>query len=140
MSALIIHDVPIECINRAALMYHVPARLILAVLVTEGGRVGSAIQNKNGSVDYGPMQINSCWLPLLQTYGYTQQQVQYDPCVNVQVGTWILSKNIAQSATLWRGVGNYNSKKLNLNIRYQNKVSEVDRLLQAYLSSVPTPP
>jgi DNA polymerase III delta prime subunit len=108
------------------------------VLVTEGGRVGSAIQNKNGSVDYGPMQINSCWLPMLQTYGYTQQQIQYDPCINVQVGTWILSKNIAQAATLWRGVGNYNSKKPNLNIRYQNKVAEVDHLLQSYLSSVPT--
>lgn len=137
MSALIIHDVPIECINRAALMYQVPARLILAVLATEGGRRGSAIQNKNGSVDYGPMQINSCWLPMLQTYGYTQQQIQYDTCINVQVGTWILSKNIAQAATLWRGVGNYNSKKPNLNRRYQNKVAEVDRLLQSYLSSVP---
>ncbi|WP_010598550.1 lytic transglycosylase domain-containing protein [Rickettsiella massiliensis] len=138
MSALIIHDVPIECINRAALMYQVPARLILAVLAIEGGRRGSAIQNKNGSVDYGPMQINSCWLPMLQTYGYTQQQIQYDPCINVQVGTWILSKNIAQAATLWRGVGNYNSKKPNLNRRYQNKVAEVDRLLQSYLSSSPT--
>lgn len=134
ISALMIQDVPIECINQAALTYQVPARLVLAVLATEGGRVGTATPNKNGSVDYGPMQINSRWLPVLRAYGYTSQQLQYDPCINVQVGTWILSKNIAQASTVWRGVGNYNSRKPSLNIRYQNKVAEVDHLLRSYLA------
>src|SRR5882762_4685919 len=97
ISALEIHDVPIECINQAAIVYHVPATLILSVLAVEGGRVGLVSVNKNGSVDYGPMQINSVWLSKLRPYGYTANRLQYDPCANVMVGTWILAQNIANT-------------------------------------------
>ncbi len=134
LSALEIHGVPIECINRAALVYHVPAKLILSVLATEGGRVGLASPNKNGTFDYGPMQINSIWLAKIQNYGYTQQQLQYDPCVNVAVGAWILSQNIANASTMWNGIGGYHSHTAALNYRYQNKVSEFYQLLSRYLT------
>lgn len=62
ISALLIHGIPIECINRAAITYVVPAKVILSVLATENGKVGTARPNKNGSYDLGPMQINSGWL------------------------------------------------------------------------------
>lgn len=104
MSALLINGVPIECINRAAIEYHIPATLIVSVLKTENGRVGSANLNKNGTYDYGPMQLNSSWLFKIAPYGYTQQSLQYNPCVNVSVGTWILASEIASSQDLWRGV------------------------------------
>ncbi|BBB15816.1 Soluble lytic murein transglycosylase and related regulatory proteins [Candidatus Rickettsiella viridis] len=135
ISALEIHGVPIECINQAAVTYHVPAKLILSILAIEGGRVGLASSNKNGSFDYGPMQINSIWLAKIQQYGYTQQQLQYDPCANVMVGTWILSQNIANASTTWRGIGGYHSHTTALNYRYQKKVSEVYQLLSHYLSN-----
>ncbi len=61
ISALQVHDVPIECINQAAITYHVPATLILSVLAIENGTAGLASLNKNGTIDYGPMQINSIW-------------------------------------------------------------------------------
>jgi soluble lytic murein transglycosylase-like protein len=138
ISALEIHGVPIECINQAAVTYHVPATLILSVLAIEGGHVGLASVNKNGSVDYGPMQINSIWLTKIQGYGYTKQQLQYDPCVNVMVGTWILSQNIAVASTTWRGIGGYHSHTAMLNNRYQKKVSEVYQLLSRYLSNANT--
>ena len=125
ISALEIHGVPVECINQAAIAYHVPATLILSVLAVEGGAVGLASANKNGTVDYGPMQINSIWLSKIRLYGYTQHQLQYDPCVNVKVGAWILSQNIANAATTWRGVGSYHSHTAILNQQYQTKVSEV---------------
>ncbi len=134
LSALEIHGVPIECINQAAVVYQVPAELILSVLAIEGGRVGLALPNKNGSFDYGPMQINSIWLPRLQVYGYTKQQLQYDPCVNVMVGTWILSQNIVHASTAWRGIGGYHSHTPALNYHYQTKVFEVYQLLSHYLS------
>ena len=134
ISALEIHGVPVECINQAAIAYHVPATLILSVLAVEGGAVGLASANKNGTVDYGPMQINSIWLSKIRLYGYTQHQVQYDPCVNVKVGAWILSQNIANAATTWRGVGSYHSHTAILNQQYQTKVSEVYQLLANYLS------
>lgn len=134
VSALEIQGVPIECINHAAVSYHVPATLILSVLAIEGGHVGLASANKNGTIDYGPMQINSIWLSKLRRYGYTQHQLQYDPCVNVKVGAWILSQNIANASTAWTGVGSYHSHTAMLNQRYQTKVSEVYQLLAHYLS------
>ncbi len=134
ISALEIHGVPIECINQAAIAYHVPATLILSVLAIEGGAVGLASANKNGTVDYGPMQINSIWLSKIRLYGYTSHQLQYDPCVNVKVGAWILSQNIANASTAWRGVGSYHSHTAILNQHYQTKVSEVYQLLANYLS------
>lgn len=134
LSALEIHGVPIECINRAAVVYHVPAKLILSILAIEGGRVGLASANKNGTFDYGPMQINSIWLTKLKHYGYTQSQLQYDPCINVAVGAWILSQNIANASTTWNGIGDYHSHMPELNYHYQTKISEVYQLLSRYLT------
>jgi hypothetical protein len=135
ISALLIHGVPIECINQAAIAYHVPAALIISVLGVEGGAVGMAKPNTNGTYDYGPMQINTIWLNKIRPYGYTQQQVQYDPCVNVTVGTWILGVNIATSPDFWRGVGGYHSYTVPLNRAYQDKVWGVYQLLSHYLSN-----
>jgi Transglycosylase SLT domain len=135
ISALEIHGVPIECINQAAITYHIPATLILSVLAVENGRAGSASPNRNGTFDYGPMQINSLWLPKIRRYGYTRYQLQYNPCINVNVGTWILSQHVANDASSpWQGVGEYHSHTSRLNHNYQIKVSEVYRLLASYLS------
>lgn len=121
--ALLIHDVPIDCINQAAITYHVPAKLIISILKTEGGRKGSATRNKNGSYDYGPMQINSSWLKQLRPYGYTADALQNNPCLNVRVGTWILAKAVSSEKELWRGIGNYHSCTFSLNIKYQQKIA-----------------
>lgn len=138
ISALIINDVPIECINQAAIVYQVPASLIISVLKVENGRAGMAQPNRNGSYDYGPMQINSIWLKTLAPYGYTREQVQYDPCVNVFVGAWILSHELANTPALWQGVGNYHSHTNTENAPYQYKVRGIYQLLMNYISH-PTP-
>ena len=52
LSALLINGVPIECINQAAVTYYVPAKVILSVMAVEGGRVGMAKRNTNGTYDY----------------------------------------------------------------------------------------
>lgn len=122
LSSLLINGVPIECINQAAITYFVPAKVIISVLKTEGGRVGLAKPNKNGTIDYGPMQINSIWLKKIAPFGYTQQQIQYDPCVNVMVGTWILSREIASAQNYWQGIANYHSHTIKFNQSYQQKV------------------
>lgn len=132
-SALLIHGVPIECINQAAVAYFVPAKVIISVIATEGGDVGVAKQNKNGTTDYGPMQINSSWLPKIRKYGYTQELLQYDPCVNVMAGTWILSTKITKSNDYWSGVANYHSFTPELNARYKTKVLTYYQLLSRIL-------
>lgn len=137
-SALIIHGVPVECINQAAITYYVPAKVIISVLEVERGKVGMAKPNLNGTYDYGPMQINSIWLPKIAPYGYTKEQIQYDPCVNVMVGAWILSNKIAQSfvqsTDYWQGVADYHSCTPNLNARYQTKVLTNYHELSDFLS------
>lgn len=132
-SALVINDVPIECINKSAIQYHVPAMLIISVLRMENGHVGDAIPNKNGTFDYGPMQINSIWLKEIKRYGYTRETIQYDPCANVAVGAWLLSRAIADDKTLWKGVGNYHSHTDDKNMLYRSKVQKIYTLLTDYL-------
>lgn len=134
MSELTINDVPVECINKSAVQYHIPATLIISVLKMENGRIGDAIKNKNGTYDYGPMQINSIWLPELAKYGYSREKIQYDPCANVAVGTWLLSRAIADDKTLWKGVGNYHSHTSNKNFAYRTKVQKIYTLLTRYLN------
>lgn len=117
-----INDVPVNCINKAAIIYHVPAVLIISVLKTENGHNGLSKLNKNGTYDLGPMQINSQWLPRLNSYGFTQYDIQYNPCINVSVGAWILATSIANKNQLWSGVGDYHSHTWNLNAEYHTKV------------------
>jgi hypothetical protein len=137
MSTLLINDVPVECINKAAIQYHIPATLIISVLRMENGHVGDAMVNKNGTIDYGPMQINSIWLREIQKYGYTRETIQYDPCANVAVGAWLLSRAIADDKTLWKGVGNYHSHTCSKNIAYRTKVQKIYTLLVQYLNNPP---
>lgn len=122
---MVINDVPMECINQAAIRYHVPATMIISILKTEGGKVGFARKNTNGTLDYGPMQINTIWLKQLKPYGITAEKLKYDPCINVKVGAWILAQGIADSPTLWQGVGNYHSRTGRHNKRYRTDVSKL---------------
>jgi soluble lytic murein transglycosylase-like protein len=115
------HEVPLVCINQAAVQYHVPATVILSVIKTENGRNGIAVKNKNGTYDLGVMQINSSWLMNLKNKGITAEQVKSDPCTNVSVGTWILAQGIANGEG-WQGVGNYNSYTKKYNQIYREKV------------------
>ena len=135
MSAIYIHGVPVDCINQAAVEYMVPAELIISVLMIEGGHIGDANPNQNGTYDYGPMQINSIWLDKIASYGYTQQMIQYNPCANVAVGTWILSQAISDSNDFWQGVGDYHSHSYYQNTIYRAKVEHFYNYLDHYLNS-----
>jgi soluble lytic murein transglycosylase-like protein len=119
---LFMSDVDLVCINDAAYEYQVPAKLIIAVLNVERGKVGMAIRNANGTYDLGPMQINSSWKKTLSKSGFSLQQVRDDACTNIKVGTWILSKNIANNQNLFRGIGDYNSKTWEFNTRYTKEI------------------
>lgn len=137
LSALIIHGVPIECIHQASIDYNVPLKTVISVLEVENGTVGMAKKNSNGTYDFGPMQINSIWLKTIEPYGYTQQKIQYNPCVNVEVGTWIINQEMAGSNGFWNGVGDYHSHTPSLNAAYQSKVKYLNNMIAAYLSDQP---
>lgn len=118
---MLFHGVPLDCINQAAVAYHVPASVIVSVIQAENGRNGDAIKNKNGTYDLGLMQINTKWLATLKSKGITREDIQYDPCTNVQVGTWILAQGVARSSG-WQGVGNFHSTTPKYNKMYREKI------------------
>jgi len=135
MVPFFVNDVPIECINQAAISYHVPATYIISILKMEGGKNGLKSPNKDGTYDYGPMQINSRWLSTVATYGYTEYDLQFNPCANVAVGTWILAKEIADGQTIWNGVGNYHSHTAALNLGYGQKAQRIHNWLLKVINS-----
>ncbi len=122
MLALAVSDVPLPCINEAAIEYRVPAKLIISVLNVERGRVGMAQKNKNGTYDLGPLQINTSWWPMLYKYHVTPKEVQYNPCTNVKIGAWILASSIANGQNLLSGVGDYHSHTPRYNQTYTQQV------------------
>ena len=72
-------------------------------------RAPYAAGNRDGSVDYGLMQINSSWLPTLARYGITKNDL-FNPCVNADVGGWILADLFRRLGITWDAVGAYNAK------------------------------
>ncbi len=98
------------CFKEAAARYHVSATLLMAIAKTESGFNARAInRNSNGSYDIGVMQINSAHLPALRQYGISERVLFDQPCANVNVGAWILARNMAQFGNTWKSVGAYNT-------------------------------
>lgn len=110
------------CISAAASHYNAHPDLIRAVLMTEGGRVGLVKRNTNGTVDIGPMQINSVHLKTLEPFSITQNRLANDLCLNIYIGTWLLQRSIILTGDFWKGVGNYHSRTPQLNQTYQRRV------------------
>lgn len=136
MVPVMINDVPVSCLNTAAIIYHIPIPLILSVIKKENGHNGDAIKNKsNGTYDYGVMQINEIWLPKISGYGYTKKDIQFNACKNVMVGTWILAQSIAEGKDIWRGVGNYHSHTPRHNESYRNDISNTYQKISSVLKS-----
>ncbi|MEJ1408299.1 MAG: lytic transglycosylase domain-containing protein [Candidatus Sedimenticola sp. (ex Thyasira tokunagai)] len=119
-----------DCVELAAERYGLPVSLIRVILKVEGGRVGLAGNNKNGTQDIGPMQINTVWMPLLARYGITREQLQNDRCINILAGSWILGRQFKAAMKLegsdqrrfWWAIGAYHSRTPRHNVKYALKV------------------
>jgi soluble lytic murein transglycosylase-like protein len=100
------------CIVAAANYRHIDPSLLKAIAIQESGLNLWAVNrnNANGSVDHGPFQINSSWLPKLKKHGITVAQL-YDPCISAYVAAWILADSINRHGATWRAVGAYNSPR-----------------------------
>jgi len=80
----------------------------------EGGWLGAAILNTNGSHDLGPLQINSWWVPRIASLvGHPVARVRHwlrtDACFNAEVARWIFLSALAQTGEYWRAIGVYHS-------------------------------
>ncbi len=97
-----------NCWIKAGIKYQVDPWLLYSIAEQESSLNTLAINdNRNGSRDVGLMQINSFWFTELEKYGISEQSL-FDPCVNINVGAWILSQSIQVFGNNWRAVGAYN--------------------------------
>lgn len=122
-----------ECVVAASNQYLVPPLVILSILKVEGGKVGAVSHNTNGTMDIGPMQINSIHLPSLAQYGIAFENLKNNGCLNISIGAYLIkkaeieiSKNkiILSPKDYWKSVGNYHSKTPEKNAIYVKKVAE----------------
>lgn len=115
------------CIMLAAQTYNVPPAVLVGILEVEGGRVGQAVRNTNGTYDLGPMQINTVWMPELSKKwripeGRAKKIVRDDACTNVHVAAWILRQRINDSGDLTMGIAHYHSRTPRHGHKYARKV------------------
>ena len=100
------------CWQEAAARYGVDARLLHAIAQQESSLNAQAINRshaaRTGSVDIGLMQINSRWLHVLDRHGIRTSDL-LDPCLNLQVGAWILAQSFRRYGATWEAVGAYHA-------------------------------
>lgn len=107
--------------------------ILLGILHHETGRIGRVTRNSNGTVDIGPFQINSSWLPKFARYWNITQPAAYQTirdswCANASAAAIILGLAIDDAhGDLWRGVGRYHSPTPRLAAAYARKVARTVR-------------
>ncbi len=98
-----------DCWSDVESRYQVSRYLLLAIAQHESSLRADAInRNRDGTLDIGLMQINTRWLRTLRPYGIGVNELK-NPCVNLNVGAWILANDFARYGNNWRAVGAYNA-------------------------------
>ncbi len=112
----------------AAAFYHLPPRVLPSIQAVEGGRIGLAQFNTNGSADLGVMQVNTIWVkPLAAFTRLSNQEVierlLHDPCFNIAASAAIMRLYLNQAhGNLMAAIGYYHSHSPGLGAAYQEKV------------------
>lgn len=115
------------CLMLASQTYSVPPAVLVGIYKAEGGVVGEASKNTNGTYDLGPMQINTVWLPKLSEKWGVNEKTAYkwvkdDACTNVSVAAWILKSHLDETGSLSQAISNYHSRTPHYGNRYKKKV------------------
>jgi hypothetical protein len=100
----------LDCVVEAARANDVPLAALLGILAVEGGKVGEALRNSNGTFDLGPFQLNTCNLTLLETQGFAPESILRDGCVNAHAAAKILRLEVERAGNIWGAVGAYHSR------------------------------
>jgi Transglycosylase SLT domain len=137
------------CIVAAAKIHRLPPAVLVTLLDVEDGRLGQVSENANGTIDIGPMQVNSVNLPAIAghwqtTIGDTYEALRDNFCANVEAGAWILRRCLdAADGRFWEGVGDYHSHTPEYRTRYLGQVLQDVLRLRALVAAgavSPRPP
>ena len=100
-----------------------PPLVLPALWANEGGAPGQIVPDTNGTADYGPLQINSVWLPVLRPLGITGRLLADDGCLNVAVaGSILATERLRAGGNLWRAIGWYHSTTPSLARAYRDQL------------------
>lgn len=95
------------CFDEAGKEYGISPSLLEAIAKNESNLNPKAVnRNRNGSLDYGLMQINSAWIGPLKL---KPSALMSDPCYNTFIGAKILRQCIDRYGLSWEAVGCYNA-------------------------------
>lgn len=116
------------CILAASHAYSVPADVLVAIRVVEGGTSGREHFNANGTADLGGWQINEGGLPrLARAWGISiedaRARVRDDDCVNALTAGFVLREKINRCGALECGIGLYNSADPDRAAKYRGRVA-----------------
>jgi soluble lytic murein transglycosylase-like protein len=103
-------DIPFEeCFFEAGSRYSIEPSLLMALAHTESRFNADALNKRSESDwDIGVMQIWSNWLPKLEKYNIQKADL-LDPCININIGAWILAQNFASHGMNLLALGAYNA-------------------------------
>lgn len=122
-----------NCWVGAGMRYQVDPWLLYSIAEQESSLNPLAVNhNHNKSRDVGLMQINSLWFPELEKYGLSERHL-FDPCTNIYIGAWILSKSIQVFGNNWRAVGAYNAGTSKNEQREKLRQKYAQRVYQRYV-------
>ena len=133
-----LHPLTADCVLDAASVSGMPVAAIFAILATEGGRMGEALSNKNGTWDLGGFQINTVHLKDLAAMGISPDAVLRDGRVNAHAAAWLLRKEYRRTGNLWQAIGAYHSRTPHRRDAYIRRVqANLKKLRQKGLSMLP---
>jgi hypothetical protein len=126
-----------QCVNQSSKSYSLTPVMLKTIIAVEGGKVGTVSPNSNGSYDLGVMQVNTLHLPDIKSnLGYDWKDLVFDPCKNIQAGSWILSQRLSEvPGKPWLAVGNYHSKTPELRTKYLRKIAEAYTTLSGVIGT-----
>jgi len=122
-----VYDPRVEaCIEEAGRSFAISPLSLRVLYRMEGGTLGKVSQNTNGTVDIGPMQINSWWLPKIAPAGINYEMLRDDPCTNVYVAAWIFEGELLRAkGDIAMAIAKYHSPTPVHQARYLKRVTQI---------------
>ncbi len=108
------------CFVEAGALYDINPAILRAIAKVESNFNPNAVnRNRNGTYDFGVMQINSSWAYSL---GLERWSTLGDPCSNIKTGAMILANCMKKYGYTWEAIGCYNSQTPDKRDRYAQMV------------------
>lgn len=103
-----------RCIHKASQGRAWLERTLWGLRDQEGGWIGAAVENTNGTHDLGPLQVNSWWVPKIAVLverpeTHVRHWLQHDACFNAEAARWIFLSGLAVTGDYWKAIGVYHS-------------------------------